>query len=223
MRSLFEDVILDAAPVVAWEFQEESGNVQDISGNGRHMDSVAGTPDYRQVGPMNDFSVRCVGGEVLTRSNEVSTVTDNFTLELLFEVQAVGSNNQGVFYNGNGAANGWGIVIDTNGQIQGIAGGVAFLANYTGLNFIGAGFQLLHVYRDAGTWKYALNGAEVVANAGTNAPATPDGTMFLGAASVQCAYAHAAIYETVLTQAQREAAYAAMKSTVRTGAIAFTT
>ena len=197
------------SPRALYGMQDASGNPQDSSGNGLHMTSIAAAADYQQEGAIDDFSIRLIGGETMARSTHISTVTDNFTMVLLVDVQAVTANDQIIFYNGNSGANGYGIVVDADGQFQYLAGGVA-LGGLSGAILEARGHILIHVVRRAGVWEYYTDGRVQVANAGNTAPGTPSGTLTLGGGSIQTAYGLAAFYETALSAARIKAHYRAM-------------
>ena len=204
----WEASVVADAPKAFYTMQDGSGPPADMSGNGLAMTSVTGSPDYVQPGPFTGVSgIRTIGGETLVRSTHVSTVTNNLTMELLIQMQALGASDQTVLYNGNSGANGWGIIIDTNYTWQYLCGGVALGAN-SAVALTQNKWQYLVVTRDAGTWKYYLDGALVNGSAGTTAPATPSGTVLMGGVSIQFASAMVAIHETALSATQVAARYA---------------
>lgn len=198
-NAYIENVMLDT-PRAFYKMQDTSGNPVDSSGNSLNLTSVAGTPEYQQTGPMGDYGIRCVGGETLDRSGHISTVTNNLTMEGWFNVELTTGDDQILFYNGNSGSNGWGIVVDNNGKFQYLCGGVA-LGTASSAAIEGVGYRHIVVVRDAGTWKYYVNGVSDTANAGTTAPGTPSGVTKMGGGSVQTVYAYVAVYETALSAA----------------------
>lgn len=197
-NSEYEYEVRADSPRALYKMQDASGAPVDMSPNGLNMTTVTGTPDYAQPGPFpGSSSIRLAGGEAVSRSSVVSTVVNDFTIEMLVHVQAIGLNDMILIYNGNSGANGWGITVNVDRRWRFLAGGVAqgsFAANPLPDNF-----AHLAVVRRAGTWEYYLQGALDTANAGTNAPGTPSGTTSLGDSAVQEAVAFAAIYETALS------------------------
>lgn len=207
-EQLIAEIMADG-PRALWGMQDFSGNPRDSSGNGLHMTSISGSADYREEGAIDDYSIRLIGGETMARSTEASTVTDNFTMILLVDLQALGGSDQLMFHNGNEATNGWGVRVESDGQFRGLAGGVAELA-LSGAVCLAKGHVLIHVIRRAGTWEYYCDGREQVANAGTTAPNAPSGTVVLGDVSIQTAYGLVAVIESAISAARVKAHYAAM-------------
>lgn len=217
MRSLYLDEVMADAPVALWEMQDDSGNPVDSSGNGYDMTSVTNTPDYAQIGPMEDRSIRCVGGETILRSSHVSVVQSNFTVELILDLQAVTVNNMTLFHNGNPGSNGWGISVNANGTVKYLCGGVAFgTASFQVYEGLGR-FTHLVMKKESGAggafsyWKDGVLDRTV----GTTNPNVPNGTVTLGGASIQTAYSYVAVYETALSSARIAEHYAAWKSILR--------
>lgn len=205
----YVSAVLADTPKAYWECQDASGNPQDSSGNGLHMTSVTGTPDYTfATGPCGDDTcIRVIGGENLQRSSQVSTVTDNFTMELWYWIEA-GAGDE-ILCNGNRATNGWGIRSTSGTKFAGLVCGIIVLSNCAAS--LTAAWRHIVVVRESGTWKYYVDGSSDTSNAGTNAPNTPSGTVLVngGTDSTQARYAHIAIYETALSSVQVAAHYAA--------------
>lgn len=206
--------VLASNPVGFWKMDEASGMPQDSSGNGNHMTALsAGTPDYQQAGPFSGaYGIRLQGGENFRRLAPVSTVTNNFSLEMFYLWEAAGGNDR-LFYNGDFDSDpGWGIDYQSGGsKIRALYGGVAWEAESTFT--VDNGPPVWHhiiIVRDAGTTKYYVNGALDTANAGTNTPNTPTTATFIGSTSlVTGTYSMCAIYSTALSAADAAAHYAA--------------
>jgi hypothetical protein len=202
--------VLADSPKAFWQCQDASGGAVD-SIAGADMSTVTGTPDYQQPGPMDDFSIRLLGGEKIAHTGPVSVVTNNFTLELIFHLQALGGGNQAIFDNGNLGSNGWGIITDSLGGRgwRYLAGGVAIGGNAS----ISLPDRFAHVVctRNAGTWFYFVDGVSA-GSGGSDVPNAPSGggTTLNRDVSIQGAYSYAAIYETALSGAQVAAHFAAM-------------
>lgn len=202
--------VLADSPKALWTCQDSSGGAVD-SIAGANLSTVTGTPDYQQAGPMNDFSIRLAGGEIIERTGPISTVTNNFTMEMIIHLQALGGGNQGIFTNGSLGSNGWGIITDAGGGRgwRYLAGGVAIGGNAS----VSLPNAFAHVVckRTAGTWTYFVNGASA-GTGGTDNPIAPSGgtTTINKDVSIQCAYSYVAVYETVLSDARIAAHVAAM-------------
>lgn len=195
--------VMRDTPRAFWPLQDASGNPVDVSGNGLDMTTIAGTPDYRQAGPFgNDYSILTAGGESIARSTQVSTVQNNFTMEMWVIFEIVAANDQLVLHNGSVGANGWGIRMDTGDRFCGLAGGVAEqTVRGIGL-FTWTHLVVLRDSSDSSRWKYYQNGVVTLANAGTTNPTAPSGTTQFGHTNLQMRSAYIAIYETALSAAR---------------------
>jgi hypothetical protein len=186
-----------ALPVAFWKMQDGSGNPRDSSNFAVDMTSVVGTPDYVYDEPLDHcHSIRCVGGEKLIRTPHVTAAVNNVSIEALVRVEAVGANSQIIFFNGNSGLNGYGLLVNVDGTFQGLLANVAFLSASTAV--LDTNYHYLVLVRDAGTWKYYLDGSIETANAGTGAPVAPSGTFQVGDGSVQLATAMVAVYGRAL-------------------------
>lgn len=223
MRSLFLDELLADSPLILWEGQEASGLPQDTSGNGNHATS-ANPSAYKQDGPMDDASIQLPGGASVARAAQGQTTT--ITMEVLYAVQALPGATQTLFYNGNGGANGYGIVIGQASQLRVVPllGGI-LLGNYSGAiitNTGSGGFDHVALRRNAdGTWNHFLNGAKFDSGLGANSPGAPSGSigLLLGSSSHQFLWAYFAFYVTALPDARMAEHFAATRSLARRGVI----
>lgn len=201
----YETEVRTDTPTALWKMQEGSGTAVDMI-SGADLDAAVGTPDYLQAGPIGGHtSIRLVGGETLKRNGGLN-VTNNFTLEMLVHVQAIGANSQKLFYNGNSGGDGWGILVNLDRTLQYLCGGVAF-----GTISHGAApdaFAHICLIRRSGTWEYWINGFNDTPSAGGDAPLTPTTERGIGDSSVQAAFAYVAIYSTALSSARIQAHYA---------------
>lgn len=204
--SCYSATVLADGPKAYWECQEASGLPQDSSGNGLHMtsqDLTGGGFGYREPGPF-DYGILANGGSRFLRA-AVSTAVNNLTLEMWVKINLVTNPTQGIF-SWNSGANGFILAVTTNFHFFIVVQGVATLSQSAVALPSGggrAGWSHVVVVRDAGTWKYYLNGQVDTANAGTSTPIAPTGsTIFPGGASVQSVVAHLAMYESVLTPTQ---------------------
>lgn len=203
--------VLADTPSLYWKCQEASGQLQDSSGFGRPSTAV-GSITYQNAGPMGDFAIIVPGGSVVSRP-VVGSATNNLSYELFFkwELDVNPPNTNLALYNGNSGADGSGIVYTSPGlkQIEALCGGVAAEAlSFQGLT-LGNWYHIV-VVRDAGTWKYYINGSLDTANAGTATPNTPTGSLQINTGSAtQIWVAHAAYYESVLSPSRIAAHWAA--------------
>lgn len=195
--------VMRDTPRAFYPCQDLSGNPVDVSGNGLNMTTIVGTPDYRQVGPLgDDFSILTAGGESVARSSQVSTVQNDFTMEMWLYLEIVGAGDQLVLHNGNVATNGWGIRMDTGDRFTYLAGGVAE-GTVRGIGlFTWTHLVVQRVSTDSNRWKYYQNGQATLTNAGTTNPNAPSGTLQFGHSNLQMRVAYIAIYETALSAAR---------------------
>lgn len=214
----YTDFILGYGPKAFWPLQDASGNPVDVSGNALDFTSVTGSPTYQDPGPgASDFSIGTTNDQ-LVKSSEVSTVINNFTLQLWVNNLGVGSNNIQMFFNGSGST-GWGIYIDTNRKFKYIASGINFGAS-SALALTDSVWYFLNVIRRSGTWEYYVNNALDTSNAGTDTPNTPSaGFVHIGeTGGYDAQFAYAAIYEYALSLTDIEDQYDALNGIVTDGA-----
>jgi hypothetical protein len=208
---LYANAVLASSPRAYWKCQDVSPNFPvDSSPNGLNMTSLIGTsPQWQQPGPMADYSITYQGGQGHRRATQISTVTDNLTMEWWSNPSIISNQDQMIFNNGNSGTNGWGVLIDTTFKFQYLCGGVAFGANSTAALAANVWSHVV-VVRRSGTWVYYINGSVDTANAGTDAPGTPSGPVDIGGgSSFLWSAAHIAVYETALSAGTISAHYAA--------------
>lgn len=200
--------VMADTPRAFYKMQDTSGNPQDSSGNGLHITTTTGSPNYASgLGPFTSW--RCIGcGPSVGFSRAaVQTQTDNFTMEMWMDLNSISGNGKiplGTF--GSGQA----IGIDTDRKIFGSAFGVGVLADAAAALPSAGTWTHIVVLRRSGTWEYYLNGAVDTANAGTTAPSgTPTTTQIHNQSQITCNYAMVAIYNTALSSARIAAHYAA--------------
>jgi len=213
--------ILADSPKAYWKCQEDGTTghqlPQDSSGNGLHMTTRQSTNfSYGAAGlpVLGDKMIVCAGGSGFERAT-LSTVTHDFTIEMVVQVQAVTVDPQALIYNGDGGANGWGLFVRTTGKLQPLLGGVAFLTITNTALTIGTTdwYHVVFVKRAAGTapeiW---INATKDTAVQATTAPAAPSGgrTFFNEDTACQGGYAHVAIYESALSSTRIGAHYTAL-------------
>lgn len=145
------------------------------------------------------YSFGSAGGWDMATTAVATTVTDNFSIEMWIKLVTpyVTLNDQNVIYNGSGGSDGWGVLFDANDTFQYLAGGVAVGASSSAISR--DAWHHIVVVRDAGTWKYYIDGAIDTASAGTHTPNTPTGTVETSASAIQRRYCHIAIYDVALT------------------------
>lgn len=189
--------------------QDASGNPQDASGNGLHMTTTNGTPDYQQPGPMNDFSINCDFTEFFNRS-DVSAVTTNWTVELFWYPTNVGAAGRTVTRTDqNGTTTGWGIGTNPSATDTKFCG---VLGNSSRANSVAAPplntWSHIVVLRREDTpgvshWEYYYNGSVDSNPVADSAPGVPAGITQINAGNFLAArYAYVAIYETALSAAR---------------------
>jgi hypothetical protein len=204
----YASVVLADSPEAFWQMNESSGFPQDSSGNGNHMTSVsAGGAVYSEPGPFGGApSIKLPGGVNFQKGSPVTTVVNNFSLEMFFLFSDAVDNDR-ILYNGDLDSDpGWGIDYQLSGsKIRALYGGVAWETESTA-SVDDAPDPLWHhivSVRDAGTTKYYFDGALDTANAGVDAPNAPATNCFIGSTSAVTGwYSMCAIYDTVLSAGQ---------------------
>jgi hypothetical protein len=207
----YEAAVLADNPVAFWPLQDASGDLEDISGNNLPFTVHTGIDYQFSAGPIADTtSIRIQGGEVISR-DQISAATDNLTLEFWIHPIDVLDVNQGMMANQQGGLAGYTVLLQ-GGTLKWrvVAQSVGFLNESAGA-VVEDAWNYLVITRDAGTWKYYLNGVVDTANAGNANPGAPVGgtTLLNGANSITALYACAAFYDTALSAAQVAAHYAA--------------
>jgi hypothetical protein len=193
-------LVLADDPVVAYSFQEASGNPQDVSGNGNHITTIEDTPIYQQAGPgiVGPYSLRIEAGEKISRTI-VSTLAQDMTCEFVLRRSASITNNHDWFANGTPASNGYGMAWDgTSGAIRLRQPGGLYAGSTTVIGT--TDWVLFHLIRDGTQWEYWFNGIFEM-NVTTASPGTPSGDLALGdsADDVDLDWAWFAQYDSVLS------------------------
>jgi hypothetical protein len=221
-RSLnaYDLLVLAQSPKAYWRMDEASGNFADYSGNGIVLNSITGSPNYRQnVGPRGAKNTRFQGGVGAVRTVVASTATNNFAIEMWIYPEAVSANNEDTIRNGNLGSNGWGLLIH---QFSAGAGGGFPIAYFAGGVAIGTSattlltrsvWNYVILARDSGTWKYWINNVLDATTSASHTPNTPTAghVGFNASSNRQISVANCAIYDSVPTTAQRTARYNAMR------------
>lgn len=208
--SRYMAAVLADTPIIYWPGQDFSGHLRSLSTartggeNITNFDSTTETTlTYRVTpGPFKDGTV-CVtkgSGGKATRHN-VTVAVNNCSLEGWFNLTSgVGSNR--LLMSVDGTLKGWGVLMTSATHYAVIVQNVAFQANNTAALATGTWYHIVCV-REAGTWKYYLNGAGDNTSAGTGLPVANDDSLGIGIgrdATVQVFnWAHFAYYETALT------------------------
>lgn len=192
--------ILADSPMAFYDLQDASGNPVDSSGNGYDVTTTQGSPAYLETSaPMSGaVSIRLPAGSSFDRAT-YSTAVDNMSVELWVQpIAIVGSvrdlfNNTAFRDSPPGALNGWGALVTSDPYMSSIRQGIALntagttllspiaqsslsllpMLGVGGGSLTTGGWHQIIVTRDAGTWKYYLDGAVESTNAGTGAPAAP--------------------------------------------------
>lgn len=172
-------LILAEGPSAWYKLDDASGNPVDSSGNGAHMDSITGAPSYQQGAPFpGGQSVLIHNADRFTRSTQVTTLTDNVTIELW--VNVVTQVGDAYVYNGNGGGNGYGLMGGSAGTtVRALLGGVNFLSDSNGIVPTYA-WSMINLVRRATVWEYWINGRKDSSSPGSTSPNLPSGVTFLG-------------------------------------------
>ena len=214
LDSAYAQEVLSDTPVAYWPYQECHRYPQDRSGNGFHVTSVTGADtgkQYRQPGALsdlNDRSILQIGGSIFF-SPLVSTAVNNVTIEMLLNIDTITLQPQAIFYNGNGGANGYGILITGAMKMQVLKGGIALGTPSTTSLSLDTWYHVAVTFANP-TWTYYLDGAADGTYVSAGAPNTPTGSTQTGDNSIQRYHEHIALYETALSAATIAAHYAAI-------------
>jgi hypothetical protein len=136
--------------------------------------TAAGTPAYSSLVPFIRAipSALCVdfpGGSLASAGNVVTSLTDNFAMEVWVRPETTATGNRCIMYNGTSSSNGWGI-FQVGNQYKGLFGGVTWV----GSRPVVAGLWThLALVRDAGVATLYVNG--VAAGSSSSAPNPPSG------------------------------------------------
>ncbi len=210
--------ILADDPVLYWPGQDTSGHILDCSpekiGRIPFRDSVTeASLTYRRPGPFKGLSYAITkgGSSGECRRPSMSFTTNNLTMEGWVNLTSSLGSNRALFDCG-GSLVGNAVIMTSATHYAVVIQGVAIAANNTTVLTTGVWYHIV-VTKDAGTWKYYLNGAGDNVSAGTQNPQPNTGKMGLGGADVQVFdWAHFAYYETALSSTQALAHYNAGKA-----------
>jgi hypothetical protein len=200
--ALYTADVLASGPAAFWPCGQYNV-VPDISGNNLPMTTVTITEDqFGKAGPYPGFqAVRGTGGSGASRA-AVTTVVDNFTIELWFNGELFLADNQSMFGNQDGGTAGWGFLIKSSRRLVGIAQGVGFLTTGPTVLTAGVWYHLVMTRRST-VWMYFINGQVELANAGTTTPVgTAVSSIIHTAASLQALYSNVALYTRSLTNGE---------------------
>lgn len=213
----YQAAVLADTPYIYSPFLEGGGaNYADRSGNANNGNwTPGGGPfghsPYRVTGPYDGaYGRMLIGGEGYAAALVAGPApgTDNVSIEVWVKL-LVGAGGKAWFI-GNNNIGGYALLVYPNTQtFQGLCGGVAFLAVGAATLTLRQWFHLVMV-RDAGTWKYYVNGALDTPNAGVTAPNAPTATSGGGDGALEYIVTSPAAYNTVLSPARIAAHYAAM-------------
>jgi len=142
----------------------------DSSGNGNTM-NLAGSATY--VTTPSGLGISLNGSSAGFSRAVVSTLLDDFGMEVLVSSNNTPFNGQTIFYNGNTGANGWGFY--QTGGIWGVLMGGRF---YQGTAVIPNQWVALALVRAGGITTFYVNGVSQYTTAVS--PATPSGSLVAG-------------------------------------------
>jgi len=197
----YREYMLSLGPVAYWPMNDLSGLPVDVSGNGRDMTAVNGSPTYGAAGPMGEPSIDYPSAAYHERA-VVSTKASDFTYLFWLRKDGTPTANGDIFTDGTTSG---GITLEwntTNGTVRGNVPGVGTLANLTIVSdltwtMLGVG----KVTGATGTINGIVNGAFVTL--GTAAPGTPTGNnRILSSVSNGQRVAHLAYFDRMLTIAE---------------------
>ena len=173
-----------AAPVGRWDFEEGTGtSAFDSSGNG-YTGTLTSGPVWTtgKIGKAGNFNG---SSDYVTTSSAVTTQTTNVTLEGWVKWNGQ-SQSAILFYNGNSASNGYGLLIGNGSCGSGTSvilmlGGIACGAINAG-NITANQWVHLALTRDSTTWRIYINGV-LQSSTSTTSPGTPNTSTTLGGKS----------------------------------------
>jgi hypothetical protein len=117
--------------------------------------------------------------DYLTRSGVFTTATDNIAMEGWFYATSVTGGNRILMYNGSTGSSGYGLFLNTSGEIRALLGGVAALTS--GITMPANEWMHLVLTRESGIWKLYVDGELKTLSSNTTAPAAPSGSITIGA------------------------------------------
>ncbi|MFC4230438.1 LamG-like jellyroll fold domain-containing protein [Parasediminibacterium paludis] len=104
----------------------------------------------------------------------ITTQIDNITMEVWAKWSGgVNSNrdNQMIFYNGHTGNGGYGILMDANGNLQILIGGLSYLGSSQ--NLTPGVWSHIAIVRNSGTWSLYVNGVQYSVSNNTTTPRSP--------------------------------------------------
>lgn len=200
----YREYIQSLSPVVYWPLDDVSGLPRDISGNGRDMTAVSGSPTYLATGNPVETPAVDYPSTAFHERAAVSTAVNN--MSFAFMVRRSGNTSGDLFRHGT-TSGGFELEFTTTGGVlRGNLPGVGTLSTFTTMADV-TWYQMV-VMRNANTWQAYVNGALASASFGTAAPGAVVGnTRIIGGAASGIRWAHAAFFDTVLSLAQIETLY----------------
>jgi RHS repeat-associated protein len=201
-----------ADEVASSTIHDRSGGPSLTRTGSTHL-GLAGAIDEARTAAWFDGSSGAVTG-----SSAASSVTDNFSLEAWVRPEALPSsgNYALIAYNGTDTG-GWGIGIDSSGQVVARYGGVAWLASGAVLSLASAYHVVL--VRTAGTATIYVNGTAYTPSNSTSTPLSPGASFSIGREDSTVGRYFAgriddvALYETALSATRISAHFAAGRAT----------
>lgn len=172
--------VLADSPAAFWELQDPSGNPQDSSGNGKHMDgtSIVTSLSYRNpLGPMSSYVMILTRAALKRSADTVISATNNMTMEIWVATYSNDNTFIPVFWLGviSAATNpsslgndGWGLYSSNSGGsarplIRVVNGGTLTGSTVSTTPWAGSsGNTMEHVVivRRSGTWELWRNGVQ---------------------------------------------------------------
>jgi RHS repeat-associated protein len=175
---------------------------------GLHVGVAGGVDEPRTAGSFDGTAANA------SASSAASAVTDNFSLEAWFRADALPSsgNYAMIAYNGTDTA-GWGLALDSTGQIVARYGGVAWLASGAVITL--GSYYYVALVRTSGTATIYANGSAYTPTNSTSTPLTAGASFSIGREDATAGryftgrIDEVAVYETALAGTRISAHYAA--------------
>jgi hypothetical protein len=203
----FVTTLLGLGPRAFWRFNDAADPPQDSTVNDYDLLSATGTVQYQVPGVAPGWLCALFNSSFRNRTGIGGATTTASVTGWINPTQIPGAAAT-MFQNGFGGGDGLSILLDNDGTLWPFAQGIVAL---TKSPVLPTGEWTHFVFtRDGGVWKWYFNGAEVVANAGTQALNPPTGvtTVGLTGGGTDLYLSHVAWFDVTLTAADVALLYA---------------
>ncbi|KAF0221999.1 MAG: thrombospondin type 3 repeat protein outer membrane domain-containing, partial [Rhodospirillaceae bacterium] len=153
-------------------------------------------------------------GQRVSTGAVVTTQTNNFSLEAWTRIDATDGDSQIIAYNGMPGSNGFGLIVQDNGTIAVLMGGVAYLSSSVNASSLLGQWHHLAAVRDNGTTTLYVDGVAYGLTNNTTTPTPPSGTFSMGgdvlidAQTLKGALANVIVWNQALSSTQVQGAVA---------------